>query len=367
MISLKKYLDMQSQASPPETPPAAPEPIEILPPADPFPVTIECYRSTLLAVGKSAVLGCPALGVELDKSLQTLEKLLAENSGSESVKQIESQVETLLQQWGERTAEHFKTKADEVKELLIALARTAESVGDRDHRYSSKFADLTVHLQEIGDLDNLTLIRSSLVRRVTDLKESVDQMTKDSLQLVAQLQAQVSTYETRLREAEHLVLKDELTGAASRRSAEESIQWNIANRQTFCILMLDLNGFKQINDRHGHSAGDQLLRQFASRLQLNTRSGDLVSRWGGDEFVVLLACDTNGAKTHVGRIYKSVFGKYLIQDGSDKDVCIQMDASVGLAQWRPGQTMQQLVAQADAVMYQDKRRSRGLDVRYHPR
>ena len=366
MISLKKYLEMQPQPLPPEPPPPAPEPIIPLPQADPLPVTLECFRSALLAIGKSAVQGCPALGIELDKSLQGLEKLLAENSGSESVRQIESQLETLLQQWGERTAEHFKTKADEVKELLIALARTAESVGDRDHRYSSKFADLTVHLQEIGDLDNLTQVRSSLVRRVTELKQSVDQMTKDSHQLVAQLRVQVSTYEIKLREAEHLVLKDELTGAASRRSAEESIQWSIANHQTFCILLLDLNGFKQINDKHGHLAGDQLLRQFASRLQMNTRSGDLVSRWGGDEFVVLLACDSTGAKTHIRRIYESVFGKYSIQDGSDNDVSVQVDASIGLAQWRPGQTMQQLVAQADAVMYQDKRRSRGLGVLYHP-
>jgi diguanylate cyclase (GGDEF)-like protein len=185
-------------------------------------------------------------------------------------------------------------------------------------------------------------------------------MTRESVQLVTQLRAEVSTYETRLKEAEHLVLKDELTGAANRRSAEESIQWNIANRKTFCVLMLDLNGFKQINDEHGHLAGDHLLRQFASRLQLNTRSGDLVSRWGGDEFVVLLACDTNGARTHVARLAKSVFGKYIIKDPSDNDLCVQVDAAMGLAQWRPGQTIEQLMAQADAVMYQDKRQSQGV-------
>jgi diguanylate cyclase (GGDEF)-like protein len=299
--------------------------------------------------------------------LQQLEKLLGLNPTSDFIQQTEGQVEALLQAWGERTASHFRVKTEEVKELLIALARTAESVGDRDNRFSTQFADLTVHLEEIGDLDNLTQIRSSLVKRVNELKESVDQMTQESIQLVAQLRVEVTTYETRLREAEHLVLKDELTGAASRRSAEESIQWNIANRQTFCILMLDLNGFKRINDKYGHLAGDHLLRQFASRLHMNTRSGDLVSRWGGDEFVVLLACDTNGARTHISRIYKSVFGRYTIQDGTDADVCVQVDASVGLAQWRPGQSMQQLVAQADAVMYQDKRQSQGLERSCCPR
>ena len=108
--------------------------------------------------------------------------------------------------------------------------------------------------------------------------------------------------------------------------------------------MLDLNGFKQINDNYGHLAGDQLLCQFASRLGLNSRSGDLVSRWGGDEFVVVLNCDTDGARAHIARIHESVFGKYTLRDDAENELGVQVDAAVGLAQWRPGQTMQQLIA-----------------------
>ena len=360
MISIKKYLEMPAASSAqeaPRIPTAEPETNDALL------ATLQCYRSALLAIGKSAAQGIPALGAELDNNLKSLEQLLSLNPTSNAVRQTESQVEHLLEEWGERTAEHFKSKAGAVKELLIALAATAESVGIRDHRYSSQFSDLTIHLERIGDLDNLTQIRSSLVRRVTEFKESVDQMTRESHQLVTQLRAEVSTYEARLKHAEHLVLKDELTGVASRHSAEETMQWNIANRQTFCILMLDLNGFKPINDVHGHLAGDHLLKQFAMRLQMNARPGDLVSRWGGDEFIMLLACDTAGARTRVDRIRKSVFGKYTVQDGAGVAHHVQVDASIGLAQWRPGETMKQLIAQADAIMYQDKRQTRGFGSR----
>ena len=343
MISLKKYLDGPVVTATGDRQEAACE------------AAAGCYRSLLLSIGSSAVQGCPALGADLDRSLAGLERRLGADATAELLKQTQQQVEIRLQEWGERTAEHFRTKADEVKELLIALARTAESVGDRNNGYTQQFGSLTSRLETIADLDDLTEIRSSLVKGVQELKSSVDQMKRDSEQLVANLKAEVTTYETRLREVEHLVLKDELTGVANRRSVEERMYWNIANEHTFCLVVLDLNRFKQVNDKHGHLAGDDLLRQFATELQSNCRAGDLVGRWGGDEFVLLLSCEAAGAAFHVSRIREWVFGKYAIQNGSGNKVLnIQVDAAIGVAEWRRGMSAQQLIAEADKAMYREK-------------
>jgi diguanylate cyclase (GGDEF)-like protein len=242
-----------------------------------------------------------------------------------------------------------------VTELLIALAKTAESVGDQTQGQTSQFRELSVRLESIAVLDDLAEIRSSLVRRVSELKDSVDRMNRDNEHLVSRLHAQVTQYETRLREVEHLVLKDELTGVANRRSVEERIQRYIANRQTFCVVMLDLNGFKQINDRHGHLAGDQLLRQFSAELKTITRTGDIVGRWGGDEFVVLLSCDAAGARVHTDRIREWVFGKYTLEKGDrQKSLEVRVEAAMGVAQWHAGDSMERVIAAADAAMYHNK-------------
>jgi len=179
--------------------------------------------------------------------------------------------------------------------------------------------------------------------------------------LVAQLKTDVNSYEVRLKAAEHLVLKDALTGLVNRRSIEDRIQWCIRRNTPFTVVVADLNHFKKVNDAHGHLAGDDLLKQFASELRLNVRSSDVVGRWGGDEFIMLLYSDATGAKTQIDRISKWVLGNYTIRvDGGEASVNLHVDASIGLAEWRHGETMEEVIARADDAMYHEKRRSQAV-------
>jgi diguanylate cyclase (GGDEF)-like protein len=350
MISIKKYLDMDLKKAA-----AAASDVNGLSSA-----SLNSYRSALLAMGKSGAQACPAVGSELQHTLTALENRLSINVTPSLVEKTETQVEQALEQWGESTAEYFKAKTKEIKELLFVLARTAESIGERDQRYAGHFNDLTAELHTIADLEDLAQVRSSLVRQATELRSYVDRMAQDSRESVALLQAEVSSYEVKLKQVEQLALHDPLTGLANRRKIEERIEWRIEHNHVFCVVVLDLNHFKEVNDAYGHPAGDDLLRQFAEELRSNCRSTDLVGRWGGDEFIVVLDCDANTANAQVERVKRWVLGEYTIKlDAGSKETKVKVSASIGWAQWQKSQTRAELIAQADAAMYSGKALTRG--------
>jgi diguanylate cyclase (GGDEF)-like protein len=351
VISLKKYLDMKLEAT------RKSEPV----PNDLLGAAVESYRSSLLDMGNSGYQACPAFGANLRESLEGLASRLASDVSADALQETRYQASEHLSLWGERTAEHFKGKAEEVKDLLMMLARTAESFGERDQRHAAQLHQFTTHLRAVADLEDLTQVRSSLMQTAGELKTCVDQMEQDSQQALAQLESKVTTYECRLKETEELALRDPLTGLPNRLHLERRLQWKIENRQPFSVAFLDVNHFKAVNDKYGHPAGDSVLKQFAEELKSNVRPSDIVGRWGGDEFLVLLDCDFAGAAVLLDRVRKWVFGDYTITvEGHAEKVKMWVSSAVGIAEWKPDETAQQLIERADRAMYKEKTRSTAM-------
>jgi diguanylate cyclase len=352
VISIKKYLDMESAALPPaavELPPAQTGDSASL-----SAVLLRAYSSALLSMARSGAQACPASGADLQTGLSDISLSLSKGTTSEAVPEMERQVEERLKRWGGSTSEYFKAKAAEVRELLLVLAGTAESMGERDQGYARQILQFTTQLQGIADLEDLTQVRTLLVQRAREMKACVDQITEESRQSVTRLRSEIAVYETRLLAAEQMAAQDSLTSLVNRRGLEDRIESRIQNRDTFSLILLDLNNFKQVNDKYGHDTGDDLLRQFAGELRSNARPADVVGRWGGDEFVIILDCDIACAQGQIEGFRRWVFGDYRLKAGRS-EVKVAVKGSVGLTQWRPGQTLQDVIKNADAAMYKEKK------------
>jgi diguanylate cyclase (GGDEF)-like protein len=153
----------------------------------------------------------------------------------------------------------------------------------------------------------------------------------------------------------NLAMIDPLTGLYNRRYAEQRLAAEVARSKRrghpLTVLTLDLNNFKEINDNHGHPAGDLVLQEFASRLNKVIRGSDLAARLGGDEFLVLLPdCTSDELDVVLNRL--SSFDV----DWQGQKILVQF--SSGWKQYQPGDHPQELLAAADQALYAHKRASK---------
>lgn len=158
------------------------------------------------------------------------------------------------------------------------------------------------------------------------------------------------------RELEYRANHDALTGLPNRHRLQLELQHATGHAArmagSLALLYIDLDGFKAVNDRGGHDAGDRVLREVAQRLLQGVRQGDLVGRMGGDEFVVLLpGCGEAAA----GIIAESLRAR-LRQDFPAPDAGVHLDASIGIACFpEDGSAPDALLAHADRAMYGARR------------
>ena len=340
MISLKKYLDSDRTV--------VEEDNEGL-----LPAAMAAYDAALSGIGDSGLIACPAAGDGLKRNLTRLREEVSAKIDREKLIETDARVRAELRDWGKRASEHYQKKANEVKELLLVMARTAESVGDRDQRCAGQINEVTRRLKEIASLDDLPQIRATIEKSAAELKNSIDRMAAEGKAALDQLRAQVTTYQARLEHAEEIAARDALTGVRSRLSVENLIEARMCAGGKFCIAIVDIDGFKKVNDDYGHIAGDELLKQFASELRSVCHSSDVIGRWGGDEFIILFNRDLIEAVAQRDRLQKWVCGNYSVETGTGT-VKINVEASIGLAEHRPGEQLRDLFARADAAMYENK-------------
>jgi len=346
MISLKKYLESERADL------AASVDRDLLT------VAMEAYGSALLEIGNASLDACPGLGDDLKRNLSSVKTGFSTEMSCEALAAADGIVREELRNWGRGTAKHYQQKACEVKDLLLVMARTAESVSARDQRSAGQMSEVTERLKAIASLDDLTLIRSSIEESATQLKSSIDRMTEEGRAVLDQLQVQLANYQTKLEEAEEIASRDALTGLSSRLSVEGQIEKRLSAGSPLCVAIIDIDGFKKVNDNHGHLIGDELLKQFAVELRSACRTTDVIGRWGGDEFILLFDCPLAEAEGQVERLRKWICGNYTVK-GRTGDLKLRVDASVGLAARAEGDGMKELIEQADTAMYKEKAASAG--------
>jgi len=166
------------------------------------------------------------------------------------------------------------------------------------------------------------------------------------------LRAEVDRLRQRVAELDEMAHSDPLVKLPNRRSFDAALQRLVGRVERYdeaaSMIFIDVDGLKQINDRHGHQAGDISLVEIAQILQTSVRKSDFVARLSGDEFAILMShADELMAWTMGLRIVESVVGANLRVDGKR----VPLSVAVGVAQIRQSDSSQAVISRADQAMY----------------
>jgi diguanylate cyclase (GGDEF)-like protein len=257
-----------------------------------------------------------------------------------------------------RFGEALQATHDPEQLLRIVAATAAEATSARASRIVSADGSVVVSGEPDADGDRLILPLTAAGRRFGTLELVGDSFSKEERMNAVSLAAHavVALENARLHGmVERQALVDGLTGLANRRATADALHAEAARAERLqtplSLVLADVDGFKDVNDEHGHAVGDEVLKAFADVLRETVRESDVAGRWGGEEFVLLLpGADLDGALQLAERVRVGLAAQK-IPSAPD----LRVTASFGVAEYGGQSNSEQLVAAADRALYRAKR------------
>jgi len=242
------------------------------------------------------------------------------------------------------------------------LAQAGRGLQEKNYQY--RLPDTRCYTPR--EIQQLGQAFGGAVTSLINSREALDTLNQSLQQRIDEATAELRDTNRKL---EKLAKVDHLTQLANRRHFENTMLQLASRRQsdsqTVCLLLLDVDGFKAINDKYGHPAGDAVLIQIGNILQQSLRNTDIAARYAGDEFVVLLRADLKASRLRASQLRKTIDEHHFVYNGKD----LHATVSIGLISCDIStecSSIEELLRHVDDAMYKAKRLGRNCVAEISP-
>jgi diguanylate cyclase len=256
-----------------------------------------------------------------------------------------------------KNEDRIRQTGEQLQDTITSVSDSMLSAKNVTHNYSQKLVDIVTKLNDSSPEDAKKLIQ--------DTSKETESIILENQKLEEQLKQSTAVVEDLKKDLEFIkreAITDGLTGLSNRKAFDEEIEKIIleskAENKTFTLLIIDIDHFKQFNDKYGHQVGDQVLKLVARTLKDSLKGRDFAARYGGEEFAILLPETPKEAAIMVGNsLRKALAGKDVV-NRTTGDVLGRITMSIGVAEFAPDATSEILIERADKALYEAKNAGR---------
>lgn len=240
---------------------------------------------------------------------------------------------------------------ENLRNILVGLLGNFVDVSEQSDEYEALVSSSLEKLSDQPSVQDLRIIVDEIIEKTKVLGESGKTMRKTFKDAAEELQELKEEFERAKTEA----LVDFLTGAANRKAFDEKLMTTIResklNGGLLSLLMIDIDHFKQFNDRYGHVVGDEVLKFTTARIKETVRGTDFLARYGGDEFAVLLPETSLAGAERVAETVREAFSKGKLKKAGSSTYLGQLTVSIGVGRYDPNETEKAFVQRTDQALY----------------
>jgi diguanylate cyclase len=222
--------------------------------------------------------------------------------------------------------------------------------------HSDSMVSASERLDQDGTAANVNTVIMQLLAENRIMKAASEQANSE----LRAKSIEIKLLRNDLEATKHIADTDPLTQVSNRRHIMDALEAKANSNTTpaFCLALLDIDNFKSINDSYGHQVGDIVLKTYAYEISRLLRGRDLVARFGGEEFLILLNnISLHSAVAVIERIHNSLTGiDWSAVEGLDS--VRSVTSSIGVAEWSPLQSIEQLIGRTDSLLYKAKKEGR---------